>query len=345
MVYSKDLDNNYADVMLQQALFTSYNQETTDIEFITIVKVKSFVSGSILAALSQIILYVFKLDDNNVGKPTSIVIMFSLQCSFLTLITVFVGISTQKYFLSRSDVADELIFQMEAYNIAGALSAIAVTWLLIDVITIPSQFIHDHSPLIIVATLIVYGSFCVSVLMQSRQVARLRRLRGDADFTDVTDAALSKTYHMIAGLSGLLTGASAQFLLVLFLWQVYDDAEAAKRILSAFLLSFFWFISTVGITTLGLWCTQQIVASEHICDVSQHKKLMLLVNSYYIRSTMIGICAAWLLLDIFIDATGTMLLPLGMPILSVLVFSATKVVCPDDYPDNSSEQEFLELLG
>jgi hypothetical protein len=334
--YSSFIDNVREDVAVEQPLLSTHGHEMIDTKFITTVKVISFTSGSILAVLSQILLYILLWDGSVLMSPTSAVLMFSLQWSFLTLLAVFVGISAQKYFLRRSDIRDDIIFQMEAYNIAGALSALAVTWLLNDTTARPHHFLHDNGLLTVGATLTIYGSFCAFVLRQSQSSAHVRRLRGGVDYTDSVDASLHETYQMIAALSGMLTGATNQLLVVPVLVELLHEADAESCI-SALSLLLFWCLTTFSVTTLGLWGTRRIVARDHIVDVSQHEKLMLSMDSYYMQASLIGMCVVLILWLILVENTGRMT-ALALLILVVLVWSTRKRVCTDHMP----EQEFLE---
>ncbi|GAX24595.1 hypothetical protein FisN_4Hu113 [Fistulifera solaris] len=320
------------DVAVEQPLFPTHDQEMIETKFTATLKIASFISGSILAVLSQVLLYILQWDGSVLNSSTSSILLFSLQWSFLTLIAIFVGISTQKYFLRRSNTYEEIIFQLEAYNIAGALSALAVAWLLNDTTTAT-----HHGSLVVVATLIVYGSFCAFVFNQSQSLARVRRLRGDVNCTDSVDASLHNTYRMIAALSGLLIGATTQLLVLSILTKLYLDANK-ENWTSALPLLLLWCFITASVTTLGLWGTRQIVARDHIMDVSQHKRLMLSVDSYYMQSLLIGMILVLILVGVLSEKTGRVISALALLILSVLACSARKRVFSDEMP----EQELLE---
>lgn len=297
------------------------------------VKAVCFFSGSVLSFISQILLYVLIWDDNVLSKSVPSILIFSLQWSFWTLLIVFIGISAQKYLLSRSCSPDEIIFQVEVYYVAGALSGIAATCLMTNMVTFSNQLTYANTSILVAVAFSIYASCCTFVLIQSRPEAQY------FDTPDVFDASICTAYQMIAGLSGLLIGATTQLLPVLLWWPRYD--AGAERLLSTFLLLSFWTLATFAVTNLGLWCTQRIVVCEHCFDASQYKQLMVLVDAAYIRFTVIGIFTAWIGSNMFAGLTGGILVSISTLILAVLFCSSRKLFFSDDNEEHTSKQILL----
>jgi F0F1-type ATP synthase assembly protein I len=242
-----------------------------------------------------------------------------------------------------------MIFQMESHHVAGILSAFTLTWLLNDIFHMQNNFLNNPKRQWMVVGLL-FAAYCLFVgwlLLSARAtiITRVRRLRGNTNASNEEQKSMLRTFQMIATIAGLLAGACSQFLLAAFLWNEKENRPAVGRIL---LFSMSWSLTTVLLAAAGCFSLRFLVEDEEesSCnlDCLQRQRVLLRMEAYYVSSTLVGICIAWICMDIFLDMTEQILPSLGMLAVSLVAFRAILRRFPEEKClEEAREQEIVQL--
>jgi exosortase/archaeosortase len=155
-------------------------------------------------------------------------------------------------------------FQMKAHHVAVILSAITLTWLLIDIFQIQNHFLNNPKRQRVVVGFI-FAVYCLYVgwlLLSARAtlITYVSRLRGNDNAKYEEQKSMLRNFQMIATIAGLLAGACAQFLLAaLFFW---DDKQHRPTVMHLLLFSMLSSISTV---LLASWLLLTPISSRRRC--------------------------------------------------------------------------------
>lgn len=306
-------------------------------------KMLSFTAGSLIAVASQLILSIFMWSDGVLERPVGGVLFFSLLWSFWTCVVIFAGLYLLMYCLEnsyREMLQESDILQLEVYNVVGSLSSISLTWLVNDVLHVRNTFLADpvHQWIVVGACLSGYTLFCIWMVIQSCQSSPRRERGMLADSDDQGQSSLLPAFRMVAGLLGIVSGACSQFFLAAVLW---DATLQQPTIHSVIGFSFVWSIVTVAITTavcasLKFAALQANVfddeADEKIKPASHHKKqiLQLRMEASFVSCTLIGICFAWIMMDVFMDMTEQILPSLALLAVSLTLFRLILICLPEE---------------
>lgn len=331
---------------------------------LTKMKMMSVLSGSLLAFFSQLVLSKVLWTDNVLQREVSAVVVFSLSWSFWTCLIVFLGM---RLFIQsikqRYPLDEDLIFQMEAHNVAGALSAVALAWIVNDVFHVHTNFLNSprRQWIVVAGVFSTYCMFITWVLLSTRETgsgSRPRRLRGNTheshplESHPLEQTSMLRTYQLIAALTGLLMGSCSQFLLATFFWSEEIQGPAlSNRVLS----SLIWGVCTVITAVLGCRALQYMVDEEENLTMQEHniddpsglrrKLTYLRLESYHCCSTLVGVAFAWIFMDIFLDVSGKIVPSLVMLFVSMVGYKLILLFFPEKaiLETHAQEQEIVEL--
>jgi hypothetical protein len=217
-----------------------------------------------------------------------------------------------------------MTIQMEAHRQAGVLSTISLTWSLNDIFHIQNHFLNNLKLQWMVVG-IIFAAFCLCVGWLLLSV-RVRLLLGNTDASNEEQKSLPSTFLVIPTIAGLLVGASSQFLLqALFVWIDKQHLTAMSHLL---LFSMLWSLSTVFYATVGYLSLRFLVEDEQesscnsCCnlDCLQRQRVISRILIYYVGSTLVGICIAYICMDIFLHTKEQILPSLGMLVVSLGAF-------------------------
>lgn len=364
---SYDNDLEQSDAPLLSEVDSNDNEKTTHLSpaETSSLKRKSVICGSIIAFLSQLILSQCLWDEHILQKSTVRVLIFSLLWSFWTCAMVFSAMVLLVRSLNVSKrLSDDLLFQLEAHHMAGALASITVTWLLNDIFHIHSNFLNNpvHQWLVVAAT---FGCYCVFVgwILYTTQscVAEKNRTRGEAicaesSNTYIAQASMFRTLEMIASIAGLLVGACSQFLLASMFWNAQLHQPAIAHVM---VFSVSWSMITVILTAMGCYLLRFLIGSSedtvgnsdchNTCFTNDttgyvfRQRIQLRMEAYYVSCTLVGICMAWIFMDIFLDMTEQIAPSMAMLALSMVVFRAILCCFPEEKCVEDYSQEIADL--
>ena len=321
-------------------------------------KILSFTAGSLIAVASQLILAIFMWNDGILEQPVGGVLIFSLLWSFWTCVMIFGGLYLLMHCLQKSYYSDDEaikmqdsdILQLEVYNVVGALSAVSLAWLVNDVLHVRNTFLADplHQWMVIGVCLSGYALFCIWMVMQSCQSfsqAR-RRQRGMMNIDNGEgQSSLYAAFRLIAGLLGLVTGACSQFFLAAVLWDATMQQPIIHNVIG---FSFVWSLITVAITTavcaslkflarhssVGDYddvCVQQAEdETKSSSENTANQILQLRMEASFVSCTLVGICFAWVMMDVFMDMTEQILPSLALLAVSLILFRLILVCLPEE---------------
>jgi hypothetical protein len=335
---------------LQEPLLTESPTETTltkessdssptllqDATWLLRLKVLNFSTGSLSALLSQYILSQTMWNETVLSSPFGPVVIFSLLWSFWTCVIVFASMFCNVWILeyrhnktinakttltkTSSKEWDRLVFQMEAHHVVGALLAISLAWIFIDVLRLAVHARAMHTGMFVTMTTVCYGIF-FKVMVSGNPA----------------ESVMMPTYQLLATTLGLIVGLCSQFVLSFCLWRDHMTSPVLSNVI---LFSLVWSVLTVIITFLGCVALRSLALDENDGDdedftVSKEsaleaERIHLRMESHYVFAALIGICGAWILMDLVLDMPQQILPSLGMLVVALAAFSGIIYCFPEE---------------
>jgi hypothetical protein len=303
-------------------------------------KILSFVTGATVALILQWILSVFLWNESILTKSTLQVVIFSLNWSFWTCLGVFscmlvlVRLLQNRFCRSnvnRPSFDDEAVFQIEAHFVVASLLAISFSWLLNDMWTVqiirPMQI---HPILTIFAAATAYAIFFRYMVCQ-QQHSDNKELGSDED--DCDESSGSSAYLLISATLGVVFGVSSQFLLTIFLWK---DNMTIPMIDNVVFFSLVWSILTVLLTFVGCMSLRVLVGPGMVTKIRSAQRTLLRMEAVYISCSLVGICMAWIFIDVLAGMPEQIIPSMIMLLLSLVAFQIILRCFPEDQCIDSS---------
>jgi hypothetical protein len=340
-------------LMLQEPLLTESPTDTTtvtkessndanksplqDAAWLLRLKVLNFSTGSLSALLSQYILSLTMWNETVLSSPIGPVVIFSLMWSFWTCVIVFASMYCNVWILeyqhkksiSASNNADKtstrewdrLVFQMEAHHVVGSLLAISLAWIFIDVLRL---YVHARAKdigLFVTMITVCYGIF-FRVMVSSNP----------------NESVMMPTYQLLATTLGLIVGLCSQFVLSFVLWSEHMTIPVLSNVI---LFSMLWSVLTVILTFLGCIALRSLALNELQNDddvdakasmerALETERIHLRMESHYVFAALIGICGAWILMDLVLDMPQQILPSIGMLVVALAAFSGIIYCFPEE---------------
>jgi uncharacterized protein YacL len=299
----------------------------TSVMNVTRLKALFFVTGTLIALASQYLLAKTMWKDDVVGRASWEVVVFSLQWSFWTCVLVFSvmicmvrAFSTQQH----TPVEEDFAFTLEAHHIVGALLALSASWFTVDFLHLQVPT-HAHTLSILGLVSIAYAIFVRCMTARFRE--RRHSFSGTADRQIYSSTqALMPTYQLLAATLGLVVGLCSQFLLSFLLW---TDSMTTPVIDNMVVFAAIWSISTVIITFVGCASLRCLVNQEEH-NMLETERVFLRMEAHYVFCALIGICAAWILMNVALGLEQQVLPSLGMLALSLIGFRAILHCFPEE---------------
>jgi hypothetical protein len=292
--------------------------------------ITSFV-GCGMAVLSHSLLSMVLWKDSILRAEMVDIVLFSFAWSFWTCVILFAGMlvfvsSTTTGSSSNNnnnkdpnddadnddneeEEEDDWAFQIEAQYVVAALLTISAIWLLDSIV----------------------WSFVVVLSLLCLVLAAGRCYGGD-------DQTVLASYSLVAGTLGLIFGACSQFLLSLGMWR---DVGMTQPIIDHIVwFSLAWSLLTVLMTFCGCLSLRWIVAGggksddndndDHYYDNYRRRHAILRMEAVYVAMTLVGICAAWIFLDVTAGLPEQIVPSLLMLTVSLAVFTLILQCFPEE---------------
>ena len=292
----------------------------------------SFLTGSFLAYLSQVLLCALLWNKRILAvSSTAEIVAFSLQWSFWTCLMVFVGMLSlirvvQKLHHHPAGALDDAtVFHMEVYYVVGALLTVSAEWICQNVMRDADDSLANND----IQMLGPHPGFLVAVAVPTYLLLAYGLLRQPSTTTTTTPsnqsvdasaaAASSSTtvvppYRLLAGLLGFVVGVSYQFFLSLLLWQGNDARLRLPVVEDVIYFSLLWSGLTVTMTFCACLSLRLVVPPE------QSGVLLLRMEATYISCSLVGICVAWILIDLMSGMPEQVLPSMAMLVVSLGCF-------------------------
>lgn len=297
----------------------------------TSLKLASLLTGSLSAIISQLLLSQLLWMPNILHQSTSEIVWFSLQWSFWTCLTIFGTMLLLVRCFDEDD--DDILFQMEAHHIVGALLSISGIWIVLDIAqsvpahsSVPNTMVPSYQNALYVAVAVAWYALLLRCYWQRRHAT-------EQDNTAVAFPMLP-TYTLIAGTLGLISGLCSQFLLSFLLWQDHMSAPIISNVLGFSLL---WSACTVFLTFWGCASLRILVTDED--DRIMVERIFLRMESHYVFCSLVGICVAWILIDLVMDMKEQILPSIVMLGVSLGAFGAILRCFPEEECLKELEEE------
>jgi len=326
-------------------------------------KLLSFITGSATALLSQIILSrAMWLDMSALhSQSTMDVIYFSLLWSFWTCVMIFITMMVlvagiQRCGMRRIRLSDkkweDVLFQIEAHHIVGSLLTISLIWIVVDVLQSFYKFGHHHNnehgdastaDSNVMPTIYQNAVYFLIAIAWYALFVRCICKKSSKDTTETKSVAvetakpieereesadnesLLSTYQMIAATLGLISGLCSQFLLSFILWKDHMSRPIIDHVV---LFSILWSFATVVLTFFGCLSLRLLTVDED--NKLDAERIFLRMESHYVFSSLIGICLAWILIDLVMDMSEQIVPSICMLAVSLIAFCAILHCFPED---------------
>jgi hypothetical protein len=245
---------------------------------------------------------------------------------------ILVRLLQNHFFISNVNLFDdEIIFQIEAHFVVSSLLAISFSWLLNDMWTVQIiQPMQIHPVLTIFAAATAYAIFFRYMVTQ-RQLSDSKEQSYDEDELDQSSG--SSTYRLLAGTLGVVFGVSSQFLLSILLWK---DNMTMPMIDNVVFFSFVWSFLTVLLTFVGCMSLRLLVVPRMVTSALSAQRTLLRMEAVYISSSLVGICMAWIFIDILAGMPEQIIPSMIMLLLSLVAFQIILRCFPEDQCIDSS---------
>ena len=153
---------------------------------------------------------------------------------------------------------------------------------------------------------------------------------------------MRRTFQLISATLGITIGVSSQLLLYFYLCK---DGMTQPIIQSVLLFSILWSTVTVVLTFLGCLSLRYVIQSTSsmmmmnndingmkrtILERIQYNRILLRMEAAYVSSSLVGICCAWIIIDILTGMTDQILPSIFMLILSLCAFRAILYFFPEE---------------
>eukprot|EP00527_Entomoneis_sp_CCMP2396_P008720 CAMPEP_0198137080 /NCGR_PEP_ID=MMETSP1443-20131203/644_1 /TAXON_ID=186043 /ORGANISM="Entomoneis sp., Strain CCMP2396" /LENGTH=339 /DNA_ID=CAMNT_0043798411 /DNA_START=46 /DNA_END=1065 /DNA_ORIENTATION=+ len=280
----------------------------------------SFGTGSFAGLLTQVILSVTLWDQSILSKPTVDLVEFSFSWAIMTCLLVnctmvfFIRDMKASFCPEQCESAwTDVSRRMEAWMIGGALASISAWWFTLDTfgIALPLSN-YGIMDLVIVATTILVIFFALTT----------PKGRG------ALLSSSSGISNCLASFLGFVIGFASQILLSYLL---YTGKMPAGAMSNVFLFAICWSVCTVLITLAG--CLSLRIyrpKSSETVDAVEVERMSLRMESFYVLCSLIGICFAWITLDMALGMTKQMIPSLVMIFISAIIFRAILYCFPED---------------
>jgi hypothetical protein len=336
------------------------------------VKVLSLATGSFVALISQITLWATLWNDDILLRPTFEVIQFSLAWSFWTCLIVFASMSflisgaRRKYDsthkLTRDmneidDKEDDIIFTLEAHYVVGALLSISLTWLVNDLFQararIAERAMQIHPILTVVSAAAAYALFVRWILIKRSNYRVIEEhFEGSDDISNRNHKldSLSPTFQMIAATLGTIIGVCSQFILSMLMWR---DNMTKPLVDSVVIFSLVWSLATVAITLVGCVSLRGMLnasangignESSTVSEQMQISRVAIRMEASYVSSSLIGICSAWIIIDVLTGMTDQILPSIFMLFVSLVAFRSILICFPEEKCIQPNECNTVEVV-
>jgi hypothetical protein len=210
---------------------------------------------------------------------------------------------------------DDVVFQMEAHHMGGALISIAVAWIYMDSFRLDATGGFTHTTFYLCLPVVAYAIFFKSIMM----------------CRNTNHIFLMSTYQLLASTLGLIVGLCSQFLLSLLLWKQYLKVPIVDSVIG---FSMLWSVATVAITFCGCLVLRYLAArdcgNDATLSLQDLERIHLRMESGYILSTLIGICMAWILMDLVLDAPEQIMPSLAMLGVTLVAFRGILYCFPEE---------------
>jgi hypothetical protein len=280
----------------------------------------SFLSGIVMALASQYLLSQTLWNvEASLLTTTTQVVAFSFGWAALTC--GFIFLSMLLLIKTTGSTHPDVVFQMEAHFIVGALLTVSVVWMMIDLFQSYGLLVwqkHKVARNVFVSVCLVawYAAAC-KWLAAPKQ----RRANGGGGREHYEASFLLNTYQLIAATLGLLSGLCSQLLLSFALWNKDMTQPVVENVV---VFSLLWSVGTVILTFLGCIALKCLTSDQE--DVGN---LFLRMESQYVFCSLIGICLAWIVIDVVLDMKEQILPSLLMLALSLASFCMILFFLPD----------------
>jgi hypothetical protein len=317
-----------------------------DAAWVLRLKLVSFCTGSLSALLSQYVLSQTLWNESVLDRPLLPVIFFSLVWSFLTCVVVFSSMFLNVWILERrynsnnnkssnkssknkiTKEWDQVVFQMEAHHVVGALLAISLAWIFVDVLRLAVHHTRVvHTGMFVALTVAAYGIF-FRVMVSGNPA----------------ESQMMPTYQLLATTLGLIVGLCSQFVLSFSLWTEHMTVPVLSNVI---LFSVVWSLLTVLITFLGCVALRNLALDDDDYDDADDtdsaakinskkqaaidiERIHLRMESHYVFAALIGICGAWILMDLVLDMPQQILPSLVMLAVALAAFTGIIYCFPED---------------
>jgi len=289
----------------------------------------SFLTGSFLAYLSQVLLCALLWNKRILAvSSTAEIVAFSLQWSFWTCLMVFVGmlglirVVQKLHHPAAGALDDATVFHMEVYYVVGALLTVSAEWICQNVMRDADnaslanndsiQMLGPHPGFLVAVAVPTYLLLAFGLLRQPSNTSASNQS------VDASAAAASTTvvppYRLLAGLLGFVVGVSYQFFLSLLLWQGNDTRLRLPVVEDVIYFSLLWSGLTVTMTFCACLSLRLVVPPE------QSGVLLLRMEATYISCSLVGICVAWILIDLMSGMPEQVLPSMAMLVVSLGCF-------------------------
>lgn len=309
-------------------------------------KFLSFLTGVLVAFLSQYVLSQVLWQNSIMNESSNQVVVFSLLWSFATCLMVFLSMVLFVYIvayrvLKANDASLSVdarqrwldaIFQMEAHHIVGALLTISLIWVLIDIFRAnPSGFVMVGMTRNISVFTVAFCSYALlcKCLVRKYSSDAVASTAGDEQARNKD--SLMGTCQLIASTLGLLAGLCSQFLLSFVLWSKQMTEPLIDNVV---IFSMLWSFCTVAFTFLGCLSLRLLTIED-----KKSEKTFLHMESYYVFFSLIGICVAWILIDVVLDMREQIFPSLLMLAMSLVCFGVILHCFPEDQCLSSLQEE------
>jgi hypothetical protein len=254
---------------------------------------------------------------------------------------------------------DDLLFLLESHYVVGALLTISAVWVFDTTVTHSlhrDQVVVTWSSALLTAFILVgyaIGSWWTYCCLTNNG----RSVVGNAESTMSTTTNAHSSWTTTSGgwgwywnaanrwttvmtmLTGFVVGGTSQSILCYFLWNDHDMRQPA--ISSLVLFSLLWSALTVCMTALGCYVlTSSILLQRRRAKlftptttttmaISQ-QRTVLRMEAVYIGCCLVGICSAWIWIDIMHHMMEQVVPSLILLFVSMVAFSTILQCFPED---------------
>ena len=319
------------------------NSSNNDATLLGTAKAWALGSGAVVAVVSQLVLSQLLWTNDILSTEKSIldVLQFSLVWSFWTSVMIFASMLVVMRILQLRYAAvfadnDWNVFCVEVHHVLGALAAVSWTWLLKDFsTTIHQEEGWERRPWMGAAMcLAVYGLFLVGMWCVSSNEEKTQEATKSLPHADTYNSNNDGffAHQLVASILGLLVGACSQFILANLLWNAVEQIPVLSNIVQFSLL---WSVCTVTLTSAVCGALQ--------CLISGSKRLHLRMEAAYVSSTLIGICSAWIAMDVMWDMQEQIVPSVGLLVLSLVLFRVILYCFPEECCLEDDDDQTLPL--